>query len=352
MLISLALSLFGQTAFPPMSPARLANFLPESIEQLERWSKSREETYTNPSSSPSGGYFRLQVQTLTRTLESLSGPCEISAAGILLTNDRNTERSEKASCLIEISDYGSCLGRIRRDIDHFSVRQTQSGPHSIRQEYLSPDIKVRSFRDERPGGVLKATFIIRDRYQVFMKYQSQSLPPDHYFLTGAFMESSLSGLAKLPHIRGIGIIPLPEGHRTRSLVPATPLFPETVAGYRSTQPMITFSDHYSGARQVYEDGEAGYLILTLYDFSSNQDAQVSFRNTASMKEEDYAHIGTLSALESPTQKLIGILLEPDQFPGEIEGTFLLPDDQILSLYARNCESAEVLKNALLNWIEP
>lgn len=335
-----------------MPPASLASFLPESMNDLERWSRTREETYTSPTATESGGFFRLQVQTLTRSIESSFGPCQISAAGILLTNDRHSDRTNEASCLIEISDYGSCLSRIRRDIDHFSIRQTQSGPHSIRQEYLSPSIKVRSFRDERPGGVLKATFIIRDRYQVFMKYQSQSLPPDHFFLTGAFMESSLSRLASLPHIRGIGIIPPPFTQQSRSLDTPGPSLPSSLIGFHATQATISFSDHYKGERQVYENDQGGYLIMTLYDFRDATSAQLPFRNTASMKEEDYAHIGTLIPISSSTQKLVGVLLEPDQFTGEVEGTFSIEENQILTVYARRCESAEILGNALINWADP
>lgn len=340
----------GQSSFPLIAPATLASYLPGTVGEFDRWSVSmRHDPYVSTDAKPVGGFYRTQVQTIQQTLPMQAGACSITAAGIIYTKDKTANRDSRETLLIEVTDYAACLHRIKQDIDHFSIREVNSGPHTFRQAFLESGIKVRIFRDLRPGGELKATFIINDRFQVFMKYQSQGIPPDFYFLTGAFRESSLYGLANVPHIRGISSPFVPQETNTRHIQSLSVRMPETIGPYSQSVSFTTFYDYYQGVELEYENPEGEKLVCTVYDFANQQEGWLQYQSMAIMEEAEYQHVGQLYKIEG--RRIMGVILRPDHFFEALEGTFILDDRFVLRLYCQSWGNPELLAKILTDWDE-
>lgn len=338
----------GQSSFPIIAPATLASYLPVSVGEFDRWAVStHHDPYVAPDARSVGGFYRTQVQTIQQTLPVQSGACSITAAGIIYTKDKVINGDSRETLLIEVTDYAACLHRIKQDIDHFSIREITSGPHSFRQAFLEPGIKVRIFRDLRPGGELKATFIINDRFQVFMKYQSQSIPPDFYFLTGAFRESSLYGLTQVPHIRGISAPFIPLETNTRYFQSLPVRLPETIGSYRQSVSFTSFLDYYHGFELEYETPEGEKLMCTVYDFANQQEGWLQYQSIARMEETEYQHIGQLYKVEG--RRIHGVILRPAHFFDALEATLILDDRFVFRLYCQSWENPEQLAELLVNW---
>lgn len=338
----------GQSAFPLIAPATLASFLPTTVGDFDRWASSNQlAPYVPTDAEPVGGFYRTQVQTIRQSLPTASGACAITAAGILLTKDKSVNRNSQETLLIEITDYGDCLSRIRQDVDHFSLREVESGPHTFRQALLEEGIKVRTFRESQPGGILKATFIIHDRFQVFMKYQSSSVPPDIYFLTGAFRESSLYRLVTYPHQRGIAS-PVISPDSAGPFVASIPVqVPPSIGEYQQTSLYTTFSDHYTGVEFVYETAAEEKLTLRIYDFALRQEGWIQYQSVAGMTAEEYQHIGQLYHVAG--RRVTGVILRPVHFPGEIEATLILDDRYVLRLYCESWDAPLQLGEIFTTW---
>lgn len=350
LLVFVTSTVAGQSSFPLTAPATLASYLPVSIGEFDRWAIStHHDPYVASDARSVGGFYRTQVQTIQQTLPMQSGACTITAAGIIYTKDKATNRDSRETLLIEVTDYAACLHRIKQDVDHFSIREVNSGPHSFRQEFLEPGIKVRIFRDLRPGGELKATFIINDRFQVFMKYQSQNTPPDSYFLTGAFRESSLYELAEVPHIRGIASPVIPQGSNTRHFQSLPIQLPESIGTYVQTATYTKFQDYYQGFEIEYENGKGESLICTVYDFANQQEGWFQFQSTSTMEASEYQHIGQLFNVQG--RRINGVILRPAHHFDEVESTLILDDRYVVRIYCQSWEEPSKLAAVLVNWNE-
>lgn len=348
LLVFVTSAVAGQSSFPLIAPATLASYLPTSIGDFDRWAISAQhDPYIAADARAVGGYYRTQVQTIQQTLPMQSGACSITAAGIIYTKDKFANQDSRETLLIEVTDYVGCLHRIKQEIDHFSIREANSGPHAFRQAYLEPGIKVRIFRDLRPGGVLKATFIINDRFQVFMKYQSQRTPPDFYFLTGAFRESSLYQLTRVPHTRGISSPMVPQGANIRHM-PSLPVrLPESIGTYAQTTLYTVFQDYYHGYRVEYENPEGAQLVCTVYDFADRQEGWFQYHSITSMEASEYQHIGLLTKVNG--HRIFGVILSPEHFLNEQEVTLILDDRFVLRIYCQSWENPETFGEIFTEW---
>lgn len=338
----------GQSSFPVIAPATLASYLPVSIGEFDRWAIStHHDPYVASDAKSVGGFYRTQVQTIQQTLQMESGSCSITASGIVYTKDKFTNQNSHETLLIEVTDYAGCLHRIKQDIDHFSIREVNSGPHVFRQSYLETGIKVRIFRDLRPGGELKATFIINDRFQVFMKYQSQGVPPDFYFLTGVFRESSLYELSHVPHIRGIASPLIPQGTNNRYIQSLPIQLPESIGPYVQTAMYTVFHDYYQGYTMEYENTEGEQLVCTVYDFANRQEGWFQYQSTTMMEAPEYQHVGQLYKVQG--QRINGVILRPKRFFNEHEATLILDDRFVLRIYCESWEDPMVLGKIFEDW---
>lgn len=338
----------GQSTFPLIAPATLASYLPTSVGEFDRWAISaHHDPYVAPDAKAVGGFYRTQVQTIQQTLPMQSGSCSITAAGIIYTRDKVTDQDSRETLLIEVTDYAACLHRIKQDIDHFSIREVNSGPHAFRQEYLESGIKVRVFRDLRPGGELKATFIINDRFQVFMKYQSQGMPPDSYFLTGAFRESSLYELADVPHVRGIASPVIPKETNTRHFQSLPIQLPVTIGPYTQTSAYTAFQDYYQGFEMEYENPEGQILVCTVYDFANRQEGWYQFEAASTMEASEYQHIGQLIPVSS--RRMQGVILRPEHYFDQVESIMILDDRYVLRIYCQSWGNPGTLAAAFTEW---
>lgn len=338
----------GQSSFPIIAPATLASYLPVSIEDFDRWAIStHHDPYVAPDAKSVGGFYRTQVQTIQQTLPMQSGSCAITAAGIIYTRDKATNQDSREKLLIEVTDYAGCLHRIKQDIDHFSIREVNSGPHAFRQAYLETGIKVRLFRDLRPGGELKATFIINDRFQVFMKYQSQGVPPDFYFLTGAFRESSLYQLSNVPHIRGISSPLIPTETNTRFVQSLPIQLPESIGAYTQAAMYTVFQDYYQGYRLEYENPTGDQLICTVYDFANRQEGWFQYQAITTMEAAEYQHIGQVYKIQG--RRINGVILQPENFFNEQEAILILDDRYVLRIYCQSWEDPIILGKIFIDW---